>query len=832
MNPSFLLVCCALLCDYVLGQGRGIPGSTHTLSGYDTEKGVDPVCWSSIGADKYVGSAYPFPNPLVADFSVAGNITLMPECPVGNSITAFAPVDRETVPGKNNFNRSRLETGTWYNFPVHATFNLTSLDSKYFVSDLGPTVAFQVVLCINGVSGFCSPYVSTFDYLSWLRYLFVARVALNHISHTRVLKQIHEEANERIVRSGGVIAPVATGDQHGGTHVHSPYVFRNLTFEDGPIYEVDVEVPILVNDEADFYAIAAVQFFLGDDLGDIPRRIDMSNALVEGQRLLAYFGPPKILDVPTGVLWFCNLLRFLSATIIIFLLGQTIYYRNHQVLKLSQQPFLVVFLTAALAAIVGSIMLEPKNDLYCRWSKFVVLSSLHLLLAVTAGRMWRINAVISPLLVQTMRKREARYKGLFCRAFQKENTPRINIRKEFRPWHLTAAIAIFTIPVVLILLAAAIWQEETLTINYNFEKSVGRLQCSVDLPRRHRLSFYGECLFVCLVLLLLGMAHMTQHLPSLFNETEVIFNTGLTSLVVLGVGFAVINVTDDPETSPGVSYLTWSVLVFFITVSTSCRIMLPKLQMVWRGETVLVSKLVSDHARAVREDDESFLSDGNGKNRRVRVTGIGTKTASFTDSKGTEPRRQDSDSFQSYEKETRFPSTDQHYKQDTLDIPKVSSLDQADELERQSSLPQDVNDSSSGQDETKPLQSQEDAASSNTRRVVFKINPPFSSNSKASRKFTVKGADPSLPSAIQPLIVSQSETPSNHLVLKMYHLQAHLAEVNQRILSGAAVSKTDWETLRHLSTQMGDTFHAVTFDWAPEGYTGPQNEENCERPPV
>ena len=142
---------------------------------------------------------------------------------------------------------------------------------------------------------------------------------------------------------------------------------------------------MLVNDEADFYAIAAVQFFLGDATDDISERMDMANALVEGQRLLTFQYPAEINDVPRGVLLFCNILRSVSAATIAFLLAQTIYHRNHQVLQLSQQPFLVVFLFAALVATVGSVLLEPKNDFYCRWSKLVVISSLHIVLAVTAG---------------------------------------------------------------------------------------------------------------------------------------------------------------------------------------------------------------------------------------------------------------------------------------------------------------------------------------------------------------------------------------------------------------------------------------------------------------
>lgn len=574
---------------------------------------------------------------------------------------------------------------------------------------------------------------------------------------------------------------------------------------------------MLVNDEADFYAIAATQFFLGNAPDDISMRVDMANAIVEGQRLLTYQDPFKVLEVPTGVLLFCHVLRAVSAAVIVFLLVQTIYHRNHQVLKLSQQPFLVVFLLAALTATLGSILLEPKNDFYCRWSSFVVISSLHIVVAVTAGRMWRINAVISPLLAQTLRRRQSTLNRVLRRMFKKPMGSRSNIRREFQPWHLTAAITIFTAPAVLLLLAASIWQEQALRIDLNLDKSVGRNQCYVDVPRRHSLLFYGFFAFVGLIGLLLCMAHMTRHLPSLFNETEVIFNTALTSLVVLALGSAVVMITDDPETSPGVAYLTLSVEVFFITLNSTCRIVLPKLQMVWRGKTVLVSKLVADHARAVREDDKAFLSKGSNGEACVRVTGLDANPASFSNTT-PDPDESNSqavaESLNKFEKTSSVSVTDVRASEDSLGTPSHSSAQVGGPSVSQTPVPMGGDDLSRDGDEPKSLQSR---SSANPRRVGFKDNSGLSRKSNSGRsRYASSGASSRQPSDMQPLLIRLNETPSKRLVLKMYHLQEHLAHINQQILSGAAVSKADWEKLRRLSTRMGDTFHSVDFDWTPD----------------
>jgi hypothetical protein len=106
------------------------------------------------------------------------------------------------------------------------------------------------------------------------------------------------------------------------------------------------------------------------------------------------------------------------------------------------------------------------------------------------------------------------------------------------------------------------------------------------------------------MVLLLFMAQTTSQLPSLFNETKVIFETALSSIVLLVLGLGVIVVTDDPETTPSVTYLVIVVWTLSIALNMSLRIMMPKLRMVWRNEKVIVSKLVSDHAKSVRAQDE------------------------------------------------------------------------------------------------------------------------------------------------------------------------------------------------------------------------------------
>jgi hypothetical protein len=77
---------------------------------------------------------------------------------------------------------------------------IASLVGNAFVSDEGPVIAVQIILC--KLDSFCSPY-------------------------------IHEEANARLRAQDHLHRE--RGDSHGGTHTHSGYNFFKVPPEDGPV---------------------------------------------------------------------------------------------------------------------------------------------------------------------------------------------------------------------------------------------------------------------------------------------------------------------------------------------------------------------------------------------------------------------------------------------------------------------------------------------------------------------------------------------------------------------------------------------------------------------
>jgi hypothetical protein len=726
----------------------GIPGTTQTISGYDTELGEDPICWRS-NASTVEGEIedIPFPNPLVKNFKLLGEVALLRKCPGLNFITGKAPPESQRG--------ERLRTGQIYDYGVSITLEVRSLGGNVFVSDEGPLIGVQILLCKLG-AGFCSPF-------------------------------IHEEANGRLAAQG-ILTPPSKGDSHGGTHTHSGFNFFKVPPEDGPIYKLDVTIPMLVNTAGEYFAVASAQMYVGGDLEEpATERYDMANGLLLDQRLITYQEPAEILVVPDAVLIVSYVAIGVVALVILFLLVETVKNRNHQVLRLTQGYFLIVFLVAALVLVVSSFLFDPKNDHYCNASFPIVLISAQLLHAITIGRLWRINAVISPLLMHSLRQKTGWTSRMmeYLRTVTSWDTNFLrrrpkNLRKQISHWQLGLVVALFTLPQVIIQVLSLTLQPQSLTIDFNEDESKGRATCDSGVDMKASLLHYGFWTLLLLMMLLLVMAQTTSQLPSLFNETKVIYESALFSIVLLVLGMGVIVVTDDPATSPSITYMVAVVWTLSIALNTSLRIMLPKLRMVWRNEKVVVSKLVSDHAKSVRADD-------------LRHSTIGT---SFMVSGLSETY------CHSSVRESGVRS---------------NSLELADAL---------VSECDDNRNHEKPVASAEDTekvASSPGGSADFVQPPtpqfphpesPKPGNDDDNSKRRANGLPPRRRTPSSRILVQCDEPPSRRLLLKMVDLQEQLSAINSRIMSGIAVSEEEWNTVRKLSSKLGSTFNDdVDFAW-------------------
>jgi len=378
----------------------------------------------------------------------------------------------------------------------------------------------------------------------------------------------------------------------------------------------NVTIQMLVKVPGEYFVVGTAQLYTGTE--NATYRYDIANALAfqEGRYVL-YQDPAVINEVSDSVLYSSYAAIALAAAVLAFLICQTLWNRDHQILHLSQGHFLVVFLMCALLATCSAFLLEPKNDVYCRINYSLIMIPVQLMYAITAGRLWRIHAVISPLLLEHLSKGEPGMLQRFVEALtlvsyklnnlftlKRKNMRRSTgggLKQQISQFQLACVVAIFAIPQVLLQIVAAIVQPQERQIKFNEDESIGRATCSNGVAAGSKIVNYGFLLLLLLVLILLFMAHSSRKLPSLFNETNVIYDSTFLSMVLLVLAGAVIALTNSPTSSPNVQYLISLALVLSITLNSGVRIVLPKLKRVWKNETVIVSKLVTDHHRKARE---------------------------------------------------------------------------------------------------------------------------------------------------------------------------------------------------------------------------------------
>ncbi len=542
--------------------GHSIPGATQTISGYDTEEGVDAICWRSQGyvATNVSSSAtggINVSNPLLQNFLLDDSgVTVLRSCPTGNSLTAYEPV--EFVHG------DRLRTEQWYNYTVLINLDLSTLHPNstepFIVSDQGSYIVVQMLVCQFGRSGFCSPF--THDATT---------------SHLRAVNSTLPETGQE--------------ESHGGTHVHSNYQYipipPNVSSNDQRYTNITVHVPMMINEPGQYFTIAAVQLYLGvrttsiddDNHNGELVRYDLANAIHDvNHRVFTYQSPVIILELSNAVRIVSYIVIGISGTIIAGMLYYTVIYRKHHVMKLTQGYFLMLFLFAALVATTMGIFIEPRNDLYCRIALPSILISAQFMYAITLGRLWRINTLISPLLMQTLG-----YKTSWIRRWSdslqnrilkssSSGTDRVNLKRKFNSKQLCVVIWVITAPQIILQALALVLQTPYQAFEFNSDESIGRAYCRRSDNFGTSIETYGFIVFATLVLLLLLVANQTRSLPCLFNETSDILSSTAISLCIFVVGGVIVLSTNSPTTSPALQHLLGLALALSITLNTSVRL--------------------------------------------------------------------------------------------------------------------------------------------------------------------------------------------------------------------------------------------------------------------
>eukprot|EP00591_Stephanopyxis_turris_P000918 CAMPEP_0195518778 /NCGR_PEP_ID=MMETSP0794_2-20130614/13650_1 /TAXON_ID=515487 /ORGANISM="Stephanopyxis turris, Strain CCMP 815" /LENGTH=709 /DNA_ID=CAMNT_0040647803 /DNA_START=40 /DNA_END=2169 /DNA_ORIENTATION=+ len=557
---------------------HAVPGTFHSKNGYDTETGSDALCWETKGDTSPNNlSKTELPNNLVSGFFVSSGVELKTGCPKGMNVTGYVP--------ELAINEKR-RTETNYTYRVAIELNITELQGSEIISDKKERAAIQsqIILCKTGIVGFCSPYV-------------------------------HEQAANRL-DALNITEKLRFGDQHGGTHVHAygDFVSVPLGKSMGILsHKFEMDINVRVNDPGNFFAIAAVQFFMRNATNFI--KYDMANAF--NTRLLTYDTPPDLLLVNNGVAIVIICIIFVAAVAIIYLLLCTIKHRNNSVMELCQGAFLIVFLTAALFPTVGSFLLNPKNDVYCNLQGIFILIPLQFMYAITVARLWRIYAVMSPHIKKGKLKKNSISGYIFdcltwfssvnltscCQSSLQgiTSTPRISISR----LQLAKVVSLFTLPMVLMQVLRVIFEPKILAFKFNSDQSVGRAYCKSPNSEYGPLEITSAALLLGIFMFLLFMAYTSRHLPSFLNESHQIYNAALITVLVVAIGIFIIIITYSTSASPDAQYVLSVLIVICVTMNMSFGIIYPKLKIIWSGQKVVISKLMSDERQTLQPKDDN-----------------------------------------------------------------------------------------------------------------------------------------------------------------------------------------------------------------------------------
>lgn len=319
--------------------------------------------------------------------------------------------------------------------------------------------------------------------------------------------------------------------------------------------------------------------------------------------------------------WAVNLVIALSTIggiVVVTLLVGVIYHRNAQVFQLTQGKFIIAMSLSGLVATCSLVLLEPKNDLYCHLYQTFITLPIHIMFAILVGRMWRIRAIISPLLLLTLDKKEhwttkwvnmvermTRIEGLGKRVEARDKKIRISITDG----QLMRVITMLCLPQVIIQILILTILDQSHEID-SFPNNDDTYHTCKYTYFNNALGIVALTLVLALFIILMVLARASRDLPSLFNETRSMLDVALVAFRMSFAGALLIAATHTFPSAITSQYLVIASLAGVTVVHTCFRIIWPKFVVANSGKKILVTKLISAHNDLTRSQTHSFTSSG------------------------------------------------------------------------------------------------------------------------------------------------------------------------------------------------------------------------------
>lgn len=667
------------------------------------------------------------------------------------------------------------------------------------------------------------------------------------------------------------------------------------------LFDFQVDVPIRVNEPGIFSVMAGIFFFLSD-IETFPDALYMASvgAIPENStgQTMEFRNEPTILTTSRKAEIASYVFIGLGGTIMLFLMFQLVKHQKDQVVTLTQGKFLLLMLFFGIIAMVGSIFFNPKNDLYCNMLGPMLIVPIHLVYSIILGRLWRINAVISPLLLLTLEKEQTF--STRCVHFLSKMTTcrnRQKLRCKVTDAQLARVILLWASPQILLQILNWTLTPDEAQIIFNEDLTTGSTVCS-GMYNTHVVDILSVVLLVVQFLAMWIVATQSQELPSLFNEAAVIFDVTLVSVIILTVATIVVIMTNGPSTSPSVMYIIGVLGTLAMVLNASLKLVLPKLQMVWRGETVVVTKLISDHQREQRKKSSVIIYNENDLPVDPRQHIHSTREEDDDMSQGSSVVLVHATVEESIDALDLAVDQEDFGKNLTQSNHSAVALEPVDEafdsnnsiafdlstVRQNGALPQSAPNSSEFSlhvttSRKRPTLKAAPHSFHTLTRSKRTIVTGVETTATRKRLFSTDGTEgPSIsrmhllanqgqqlsglksmrngmaaaigsvrnlgitdimtgkeqpvetfeidyhPNVEDKIKISETETPSRRLLLRMIDVQQLLKKVNQALLGGMPVSREEWDQIREASIELGGVFEEdVEFDWEV-GKAAPQDE--------
>mmetsp|Transcript_20199 Transcript_20199/g.49548 ORF Transcript_20199/g.49548 Transcript_20199/m.49548 type:complete len:759 (+) Transcript_20199:75-2351(+) len=743
----FLIIGCSILPSSAI---------TSTKSGYETLHGTDAICWESESIattnlnnstiSSSMGSSIFNVDGLVNNsLSASGNeiyvVNILSSCLNGTWLQISAP--QNLVP-------PAPLTTVEYNYTVQGTINIASLTGLEIASDSGRARVLIETIGCRVSSSFCSPFV--------------------------------DEQTEAAL-DGTMNGSVELKD----THTNMGKILLDLEPSNSSVYTFNVQVPTLIESDGLYNIIGVATFFVGSSSSLPERRYDIANSLArEGSnQYVSYSDPPIISKVEPRACIIAYLMIGISAAILVTMIALTIKYYSSQVMQICQAPFLLMYQLAALMAVLSSIMMEAKSDVYCNWSFPLIMIPVHVHTAITLGRLYRIHTVVSPLLsdhftrasVQQFPVRlQMKVLSLCLHGRWRDDDDSKQIRRTVRPRQVIWIITLWTIPQILLQIVRLAIQPFDLSIQYQSDYSIGRPLCTAEILNEKEnihesLAVYSFVLLGFLGLTVLGMAYVSRGLPSILNESQAIFSSVVFSLLGTFIIGIALSMTRIPDASPGLRFVMFVALVVVTVMVPTVRIVGPKLILAHAGAKIMLHQMISEHNNQHKPNKPNAMQYSSRQSNHVHISGTSlTNPVGIPQSQGT------------IGSASRTPT-------ETL-------IEAEDDTQTKESQSKDEKDTNAEDILTKSKESDS-------------LDVGMAGHTEQGLQASGNHTDED-----NTLLIPSGNTPPDEIVGRMVDLQRRLDKITKSIAYGIVVPPEDWRLLSTLTGDLGSTLSNVKFESA------------------